>query len=219
MRREGEIPNWEGEEIPVPFEIAQDVGNLRAKIASFITSHGRISDLKKELEQEYSVNADCFETLIELITEQIERGYEVPTAQELVVEIADDEREVIINTCFGHLVNESFGRVLITLLGARLGMDILMEIDPYRIKLKSGRRMKREAVKQTLNSIKPEYVQVLLERALKNSFLFKWELLNVAKRFGALRKDFDRRQISADKLVTLFSETPIYEETVHRFYR
>jgi ATP-dependent Lhr-like helicase len=218
VRREGEIPNWEGEEIPVPFEIAQDVGNLRAKIASFIASHGRISDLKKELEQEYGVNAECFEPLIEVITKQIEQGYKVPTAQELVVEIADDEHEVVLNTCFGHLVNETFGRVLITLLGARLGMDISLEIDPYRIKLKSGRSMKREAVKQTLNSIEPEYVRVLLEKVLKDSFLFKWEFLNVAKRFGALRKDFDRRQISADKLVTVFSETPIYEETVQDIF-
>jgi len=219
VKREGEIPNWEGEEIPVPFEIAQDVARLRSKIAAFIAAQGGdIADLKQELGREYGVNAECFESLIELITKQIEQGYRVPTAQELVVEIADDEREVVLNTCFGHLVNETFGRLLITLLGARLGIDISMEIDPYRIKLKSGRRLKREAVKQTLDSIEPEFVRVLLEKTLKNSFLFKWELLNVAKRFGALRKNFDRKQISADTLIALFSETPIHNETVHEIF-
>ncbi len=218
VKREGEIPNWEGEEIPVPFEIAQDVGRLRAKIASFLSANGNISDLKNELEQDYGVNADCFDTLIELITRQLEKGYPVPTSQEIVVEIADGGREVVLNTCFGHLVNETFGRLLITLLGARLGTDISMEIDPYRIKLKSSRRMKQEAVQQTLDSIEPEFVRVLLEKTLKNSFLFKWELLNVAKRFGALRKNFDRKQISADTLIKLFSETPIYDETMHNIF-
>ncbi len=217
VKKEGEIPNWEGEEIPVPFEIAQEVGNLRAKIASFIASNGRISDLEEELKQEYSIS-DCFKTLIELIKKQIEEKYPVPTAKEVVVETTKDEKEVVINACFGHLVNETFGRLIIALLGARLGTDISLEIDPYRIKLKSGRRMGKEALMQTLHSIEPEFVRLIIERTLKNSFLFKWELLNVAKRFGALRRDFDRKQISADKLVRLFSGTPIYEETINEIF-
>ena len=220
VKREGEIPNWEGEEIPVPYAITQDVGDLRAKIASFVSANGDSNStaLKRTLEQEYGVNAECFEPLIDLITKQLKKGYPVPTAQDIFVEFADDGREVIFNTCFGHLVNETFGRLLITLLGARLGIDISMEIDPYRIKLKSSKRMKWETVQQTLDSIDPNYVQALLEKTLKHSFLFKWELLNVAKRFGALRKNFDRKQISADKLIKLFSETPIYNETVRDIF-
>ena len=218
VKREGEIPNWEGEEIPVPFAIAQEVGTLRAQIAAFITAHGRLDDLKERLGHDYSVDGECFEPLIALIAQQLEQGYPVPTARDLVVELADDEHEVVINMCCGHLVNETFGRLLITLVGARLGADISMEIDPYRIKLKSGRKLKREAVKQALYALEPDFVAVLLEKMIKNSFLFKWELLNVAKRFGALRKDFERTQISADKLVALFSETPIYEETIHEIF-
>jgi ATP-dependent Lhr-like helicase len=218
VKREGEIPNWEGEEIPVPFAIAQEVGMLRATIAAFIASHGRIADLKAELGEKYGVDPDCFAPLIDVIAQQLAQGYTVPTARELVVEIADDEHEVVVNTCFGHLVNETLGRLLITLLGARLGTDISMEIDPYRIKLKAGRRLNHEAVKQALYAIEPDFVRVLLEKTIKNSFLFKWELLNVAKRFGALRKDFDRTQVSADTLVALFSETPIYEETIRDIF-
>ena len=218
VKKEGEIPNWEGEEIPVPFEITQEVGNLRNKIASFIVSNGEILDLEANLKHEYGVKSDCFKTLIELIKKQIGEGCVVPTAKEVVVETSKDEKEVVINACFGHLVNETFGRLIIALLGARLGMDISMEIDPYRIKLKSGRRIEKKTLKQTLFSIEPEFVRAIIEKTLKNSFLFKWELLNVAKRFGALRKDFDRKRISADKLVKLFSGTPIYEETVNDIF-
>ncbi|RLG30757.1 helicase [Methanosarcinales archaeon] len=218
VKKEGEIPNWEGEEIPVPFEIAQKVGNLRNKIASFFASNGEILDLEADLKHEYGVNSSCLGTLIELIKKQIGEGCVVPTAKEVVVENTKDEKEVVINACFGHLVNETFGRLIIALLGARLGTVISMEIDPYRIKLKSGRRIKKETLRQTLDSIEPEFVRTIIERTLKNSFLFKWELLNVAKRFGALRKDFDKTQISADKLVKLFSGTPIYEETVNDIF-
>jgi len=214
VKKVGEIPNWEGEEIPVPFAIAQEVGDLRAKIAAFIVSN-KTSKLAEELPQEYGMTAESFKPLIELITKQIAEGCVVPTATEMVVEMAKDGTEVILNACFGHLVNETFGRVLIALLGARIGADISLEIDPYRIKLKSGRKITKEVLKLTLCSIEPEFVRLIIKTTLKNSFLFKWELLNVAKRFGALQKTFDRRQISADKLVKLFSDTPIYEETVN----
>ncbi|MCD6457094.1 MAG: DEAD/DEAH box helicase [Methanophagales archaeon] len=225
VKREGEIPKWEGEEIPVPFAVAQEVGELRNKIASFFASDsssavGKIADLETDLKREYGVrvNSSCLETLIDLIKEQIKEKCPVPTAKEVVVETTKDEKEMVINACFGHRVNETFGRLIVALLGARLGTDISMEVDPYRIKLKSGRRMKKEALQQTLNSIEPEFVQPILEKTLKNSFLLKWELLNVAKRFGALRKDFDRKRISADTLVKLFSGTPIYEETVNDIF-
>lgn len=223
VKREGEIPKWEGEEIPVPFAVAQEVGDLRDKIASFIASDSaavKIADLETDLKMEYGVrvNSSCLGTLIDLIKEQIKEQCPVPTAKEVVVETAKDEKEMVINACFGHRVNETFGRLIVALLGARLGTDISMEIDPYRIKLKSGRRMKKEALQRTLNSIEPEFVQAILEKTLKNSFMLKWELLNVAKRFGALRKDFDRKRISADTLVKLFSGTPIYEETVNDIF-
>jgi len=218
VRREGEIPNWEGEEIPVPFEIAQEVGALRARIAAALSTGRARSALTEELARDYQVKAECFEPLIALIEQQLAQAQPVPTAQTLVVEIAANEQEVVINACFGHLVNETLGRLLLTLLGARLGTDISMEIDPYRIKLKSTRRMKRDAVQQTLAAIEPQYVQALLEKTVKHSFLFKWELMNVAKRFGALRKNFDRKEVAADKLLTLFAETPIYEETVHDLF-
>ncbi|MCW3134901.1 MAG: DEAD/DEAH box helicase [Methanophagales archaeon] len=221
VKKAGEIPNWEGEEIPVPFEIAQEVGNLRDKIASFIVSSSsarEIADLEANLEHEYGVKSDCYMTLIELIKKQIEDGYPVPTSKEVVVEMSEDKKEVVINACFGHLVNETFGRLIIALLGARLGTDISMEIDPYRIKLKSGRRIEKENLKQMLDSIEPEFIWAIIEKTLKNSFLFKWELLNVAKRFGALRKNFNRTQISADKMVKLFAGTSIYEETVNDIF-
>jgi ATP-dependent Lhr-like helicase len=218
VKMEGEIPKWEGEEIPVPFEIAQEVGDLRGRIASSIASNEAIVDLEEGLKQEYHADSNCLKPLIELIKKHVDEGHVVPTATDMVIEITKDNKEVIINACFGHRVNETFGRLIIALLGARLGTDISMETDPYRIKLKSGRAMDQKVVKQTLYSIDPEFVQLLIEKTLKNSVLFKWELLNVAKRFGALRKDFDKTQISAHKLITLFSGTPIYQETVNDIF-
>jgi len=198
-KKEGEIPNWEGEEIPVPFDIAQEVGELRAEIASNPRKFADSPTLK---------------SVVELIQRQIEEGHAVPTANMLLVELNGNGKEVVINACLGHLVNGTLGRVITALLGARLGTDIAMEIDPYRIKLKSGLKMDRKAIEETIRALEPKFIRTIIEKTLKNSLLFKWELLNVAKRFGALRKNYDRSGVSLDKLVKIFAGTPIYEETV-----
>ncbi len=200
IKKEGEIPNWEGEEIPVPFAIAQEVGELRAALAS--NPH------------RFSSRSPCLKSVVDLIQKQIGEGHAVPTAKELLVELSGEGKEVIINACLGHLVNETLGRVISALLGARLGTDIGMEVDPYRIRLKSGLKMDRNAIEETIEALEPEYLRVIIEKTLKNSVLFKWELLNVAKRFGALRRNYDRRGIAMDKLVKIFAGTPIYEEAV-----
>ncbi len=196
VKTDAEIPSWEGEEIPVPFVIAQAVGALRADIASS------------------KPRSRCMNSLVELIDKHIAEGHALPTANELVVEF--DGKEVVINACFGHLVNETLGRVLTALLGARIGTDIAMEIDPYRIRLKSGVKVAKETMERTIESLAAEFVRPVLERTLKNSILFKWELLNVAKRFGALRKNHDK--ISLDKLVKIFAGTPIYDEAMREVF-
>ncbi len=200
VRTDAEIPSWEGEEIPVPFAIAQAVGALREEIASTKPKYR------------------CLKPLVDLINKQIAEGHVVPTAHDLVVEFAGKGKEVVLNACFGHLVNETLGRVITALLGARLGTDIAMEIDPYRIRLKSGVKVDRPTLERTIESLEPEFVRPILERTLKNSILFRWELLNVAKRFGALRKNYDRGGISLDKLVKVFAGTPVYDEAMKEVF-
>lgn len=71
----GKVPSWTGEEIPVPFEVAQDVGKLRSEIAAFI--HAELDDeaIAKKLQAKYPVARNAVLELIRLLRDHVEGGF------------------------------------------------------------------------------------------------------------------------------------------------
>ncbi|MEM2934204.1 MAG: DEAD/DEAH box helicase [Methanocellales archaeon] len=147
---EGEIPRWSGEEIPVPFEVAQEVGLLRAEI-SRLASLSDDEIAQQILKQgEYPVDVATFKKVIQQVKMQLKEGCEVPTHNKITVESSG--KSVVINACFGHKVNETIGRALSSLLAARFGGSVALEIDPYRIKLELPKKISPAQIAELIKS-------------------------------------------------------------------
>ena len=201
----GEIPSWIGEEIPVPYEVAQEVGRIRARVASMLEKK---EDVAEELMKTYPTDASTAEKVIKLVQEQIKGNYPVPTDHRVVIE--DEHRRIIINACFGHKVNETLGRVIVSLLTARFGDSVAMEIDPYRIELELPRKLSAKQIRDLILGIKPEYIEPIIEMTLKNTSLLKWKMVHVARKFGVLSRDTDYESIN-NRLLDVFMDTPMYD--------
>ena len=63
---------------------------------------------------------------------------------------------------------------------------------------------------------KPETLEYLMETILKNSTYIRWQLVHVARKFGALRKDFDYKNIGIKRLFGLFEQSLIFEEALDK---
>lgn len=213
---EGEIPRWSGEEIPVPFEVAQEVGMLRAEIAKL--AHLSDDEIAKFIlkQRQYPVDAATFKKVIQQVKAQIKEGCEVPTHNKITVESGG--KSAVINACFGHKVNETIGRAISSLLAARFGGSVALEIDPYRIKLELPKKTSPEQIAELIKSIKPEYLEPIIEITLKQSSLLKYKILHVARRFGAVRKDVNHEKLGLDKFISLYINTPLYEEAIREIY-
>ncbi len=140
VKAKGEIPSWVGEEIPVPFDVDQAVGRLRAFIRDSLLQNIPEEEITEELMRKYHVDMGGASEVIALVAEHVSSELKVPDDKTLVIE--SDENAVIINACFGHNTNETLGKVLTTLLAARFGSSVAQEIDPYRIRLEGPRRLK-----------------------------------------------------------------------------
>jgi len=208
---EGVIPSWVGEEIPVPFEVAQDVGRLRRWIANLLSSMKR-EEVIEILRKEFRTNDGACKVVVDILEKQI-KDFIVPTDNHITIE--EGNGMVVMNCCFGHKVNETLGRIIALLLSARRGISIGVEIDPYRIKLIPA---KAEEVLEILKTIEPESVEFLAERALLDTKLLQWKIVHCARKFGYLSKSTDVARINLKNLVMKLKDTPIYKEAVREIF-
>jgi ATP-dependent Lhr-like helicase len=211
---QAEVPTWTGEEIPVPYAVAMEVGAIRRQIEEM---HGKPDEeIIDVLLARYPTNAYTARKFVEYVKKQVEDSFPVPTDKKVVVE--DEQRTIIINACFGHKVNETLGRVITALLASKFGSGVAMEIDPYRIKLELPKRIRATDVVKLIMDIQPVFVEPIIEKTLKNTMLLKWKMVHVARKFGAISRDVDYERISMDKLLKVFEGTPMYEEAVREIF-
>ena len=190
----GELPSWEGEQIPVPFSVAREVGGMRRKrdIADYTTERDGIIFAEKFL-QEMDKNRSL-----------------IPTDQFITLENTDEG--VVCNVCAGHKANEALGRVLSILISARYGTTVGLELDAYRMLLRLPSSVRAADVRDLLLSLDPSHMPGIVRLALKRTALFKWKLVQIAKKFGAIDPDADYEKISIQRLLEYFDGTIVQQE-------
>jgi ATP-dependent helicase Lhr and Lhr-like helicase len=190
----GELPSWEGEQIPVPFSVAKEAGGIRR--TRKITDYTSDTDSKKYAEQ-FLMEMDKNRSL-------------VPTDRLITLENIDDG--VVCNVCAGHKANEALGRVLSVLISARYGTTVGLELDAYRILLRLPFDIRAADVRDLLLSLDPAHMPGVIRLALKRTALFKWKLVQIAKKFGAIDPDADYEKISIQRLLDFFDNTVVQRE-------
>ncbi len=146
----------------------------------------------------------------------MEKNLPVPDESHIVVESGGEG--AIINACFGHKTNDTLGRVMTSILSARFGSSIALQIDPYRIELTLPKVLLAEEIEKMILELDPTYVEPILEMTLKNTTLLRWKMVHVARKFGAFSRDVDYQRVSMAKLLAVFEGTPMYREALREIY-
>ncbi|MEM5777638.1 MAG: DEAD/DEAH box helicase [Candidatus Aenigmatarchaeota archaeon] len=206
---EASIPGWEGELMPVPFEVAKDVGALRREIEEMIKLGYTKKQVIEELVKKYPIDENVAKRMANIIKKQMK--FVVPTDKKIVIEYNDSS--IIINSCFGNQVNDTLGRFLTGLLSFRFG-SVGLKTDSYRIILEmNGRGI--EGLKEIIYKTDPELIEHILELSLTNTKLFQWKFLHVAKRFGIISRDAELGKISMTKIIDIYKDTPVWIEALN----
>lgn len=192
----GSVPSWLGEEIPVPFDVAMEVGRLR-----------RTMDFSA-----YPCDENGEREFREYIDKQ--GGKPLPTDKLITVEAG--KKAVIVNACFGSKVNETLGQLISSFVSARMGESVGIMTDPYRIVLSLPVRYDPEKIKELLFPKHLEGLYSLLRVILRNSTYMRRIFVHVAKKFGAIRRDVDWDAVNLPKMFKAYEDTPLFEEAIEK---
>ena len=206
----GSIPSWIGEEIPVPYEIGQEVGSIRRRAEESIRDSGEDRELIEELCGNYPVDAETMRRSLSETFEQISLGIKVPTDRRVIVEEWDDF--VIIHAHFGLLVNRTLARLVGHILSEEIGVTIGVQQDPYRILIQTSGSAGAAKVADTLRQLGKMEIQNLVLESTKKTGLFKRRLIHVAKRFGAITRWVQSGSVNLRQLMKSFEGTVIMDE-------
>ncbi len=192
---EAAIPAWEGELIPVPFEVAQEVGKLREKV------------LKEDL-KEYPVEENCIFVSRKFIQEQSKHF--LPTDKKIFIEYFDNK--IVVHACFGNKVNETLSK----LISSKLPYFVRSKVDAYRIifileGLADERHVNR--IKEIIENYNGG-IEEDLDAFISQSDLFYLRFTNVAKRFGIIRSGAEITKAIIRGLAREFFGSVVWQEAL-----
>ena len=199
-RVKGELPSWEGEQIPVPFEIAREVGALRRS---------------REIGS-YSDDTRVNRFAMGFLSEMDKNRSVVPT--DVVITLENAQEGVVCNICAGHKANEALARVVSILISARYGTTVGIEVDAYRALIRLPNTIRAADVRDLLVGLEPGHIRGILWLALKRTALFKWKLVQIAKKFGAIDPDADYERLSIHRLTDVFDDTVVQDEVYRELF-
>jgi ATP-dependent helicase Lhr and Lhr-like helicase len=208
----GAIPSWIGEEIPVPYMIASEVGEIRRITEEEYRKGKDLKSISTMLAEKYSAGEETIRKALTETYDQCEEGLPVPSDRLLTIEEWDDF--IIINSHLGTLVNRTLARLVGHLLSDEAGVSIGIQQDPYRIVLQTMGSIDSEDVLKVLKRLADTDITELAVAASKRTGLFKRRLVHVARRFGAISKWTDFSSITLRQLAKSFEGTVIMDEAV-----
>ncbi len=216
----GAIPSWIGEEIPVPFDVAQEVGQVRGFVEEQDKNGKTTTRIAEELSEKYPADPETVLRAIRETVEQVKKGYPVPTGKRVLVE--DWEDFVILQANFGSLANRALAQLMGHILSDQIGYSVVVQHDPYRIFVNTMGAVDADRIIEVFDVMKKmselEIRDIMVRSAVKTG-LFKRRMFHVARRFGAIQKWVDLSRVSLRKLMKSFEGTAIYDEALKEIFR
>ncbi|MGP8124556.1 MAG: DEAD/DEAH box helicase [Nitrososphaerales archaeon] len=203
------VATWDGEMLPIPFELALETGRLRRSVSEAL-DRGELAT--EEALKEIPGSASARALVADEITEQKKMGAPVPSDKLVLFE--GFGKYLIVHLCFGESVNRTFAYVFEELLSRR-GLVRIWWLDGYRILMEltaDTEELDLKALSRELMGLTPEGLERTYAVAAQRNFPFPARVKHVAERFGALKRGKLIAHPNLCSLPTRFEKTPIFEE-------
>ena len=194
----GQEPRWAGEDLPVPYDVAQEIGELR-RTGTF---------------DAYPVPADDRTRLALRRQDGLASG---SLATDRRVTVTPNGRLVVYGACFGTRTNETLAVAVAGLLTARLGGRVdVAAVEPTWFVLELPIALEPSALVDAFR-VDPEALEPLVERLVPSGLDYRWVFLTVARKLGIVGASSDPKELRAlEPLLQESRSTPLGEEVLDK---
>ncbi|NPA86877.1 MAG: DEAD/DEAH box helicase, partial [Candidatus Diapherotrites archaeon] len=128
--------------------------------------------------------------------------------------IEESGRYAIVHSFLGSKGNQTLARLIASEISRRYGVPVRVVSSPYTVFVEFPVKARADIVKEVLTSTPEHIVDILLERLLPRTSLFRMRFIHVARRFGLISRGARVEKVNVRKLVEALSDSPIFKETV-----
>lgn len=207
-------PGWDGEILPLPYELADTTGEMRDQIQITLRRNPDPEKAAELLAKEFRSDKTAILQAVKEVAEQIRQGAPVPTSKHILLELYD--KYIIVHACYGEMVNRTLGGIYDALLSER---EIITgwQNDGYRILIEAPRKLDQNDISQLheiMFSLTDQQIDKAFNDYLKARFPFSYRMKFIADRFGVFKRGQTMSYERLSMLPSRFMDTPIYDETI-----
>jgi ATP-dependent helicase Lhr and Lhr-like helicase len=194
----GAEPRWAGEDLPVPFDVAQEIGRMRREGAL----------------DAYPIDATD-RARLERRREEGDRAGTLPTDRRVTV--TSRGRVVVYGSCFGTRTNDTLALAVAGRLTARLGARVdVAAVEPTWFVLELPVAVDSATLIDAFH-IDPETLVSLVERLVPSGLDYRWVFLSIARKLGVIPSSADPRDLrTLEPLLAESRTSPLGEEALEK---
>jgi ATP-dependent Lhr-like helicase len=212
------IPPWFSEQLPLSYELANDIGAFRRELSGLVQRHikdGRIESIPKRLRVPSAIRTSIKSLPVEdkatnaifgYFMEQLLFAGVVPNDRLLLVEqtsVGDnpEDRYVVFHSLFGRRVNDALSRLFAIELRERLEHDIgiMVSDNGFVLTIAKGERLSASTLGEIIRDLASGDVADMLRLNIRNTELIKRRFRHVAARSFMILRNYKGWKISVGK--------------------
>ncbi len=220
------IPPWFSEQLPLSYELAQDIGRFRKEFSSLIESKDKkgfkysknIRNLPDKIERylsSFPIDNNSKASIYEYLREQKYFTDYIPTDKMIVIEKTsyNDRKYVIFHSLFGRRVNDALSRLFAFILSDILNEEVGLVINDNGFGFNLNRQIDDSEIAAVIKKAKSMNIKETIDENIKRTEILRRRFRHAAARGLMILRNYkghriraERQQINAQALLRIITE-------------
>lgn len=241
------IPPWFSEQLPLSYELADEIGKFRHEFSSILNSYIRNNRLKtldpsREMSYEARMYLDKLPAdnnakaaIYGYFMEQLLFAKEVPSNRLLLIEVTKDpeseKRHIVFHSLYGRRINDALSRAFAIALAEIFDADvgIMVNDNGFVLSVEEKISPNEKGIMNMISDIQAQGLESLLKRNIRRTELMRRRFRHVAARsfmilrtYKGWKMSVGRQQVSSQILLKAAEEIdpdfPVIKETYREIF-